>query len=513
MECLRAPIRTLQIILPIMPTAIAIHWNETALHYVVARHGHLEASTTIPLKASINATELGNQLAVALAPYSPVHAKVIVALDRAEIGCQHLSLPPCPAEELPEVVRFQADRDVGPADDDLGFDFLPLLGDEQTPQQVLTFDMPARKLAKVRQVCKAANLTLERIVPLAMGWPALTGQTTAGITPGTHIFVALRSNEATLWATRAGRMVLFRQFQLAASDDPAAFASQVRGELRRTLLALSQHTGNGTPSITLVGNQQAQLAALAQTLDEQLDASVHSLDLTTQYPDLTAPNASPLSLVGLSVDESNGNRPLVDLLHPRQPPKKQINVRTYALAGVAGALLLTLLGWSGYTKLRAPLDQAAADQAELTLLEESLDTLKVHEQQASTIRDWNAEAPNLLHHLQQVGIAIRPQTLEDEGFQLDHDVVLDKLHLEKRQLTLEAMTRNSLAVQPLESRLRSSAYRSERIKSNASKTLDNYPWYLKSTVEITTASDNVDSATSGDSTDASSDVSSGEPQT
>ena len=478
-----------------MPTAISLHWNENALHYAVAQDGQVKAVASVALESGMSPAAIGQRLALALTPYSPARAKVIVALGRSDIDCQHLSLPPCPTDELPDVVQLQADRDIASAEDVLGFDFLPLVGDEQTAYQVLTFDLAASKLAKIRQVCEAANLTLERIVPLAAGWPALTQQVSPGIKPGTHVFAAPLANEATLWATRAGRIVLFRQLHLAASDDPTGLATAVGSELRRTLLALSQHAGNEKTSVTLVGNQQEQLTALAQTLDAQLSVPVQSLDVTPQHASLPPQNTPALPLVGLAINESQGKSPLVDLLHPRQRPKKQVNVRTYALAATAGALLLAMLGWTSYAKLQAPLNQADQDQAELTLLEESLDDLKKHEQHASAIRNWQSEAPNLLHHLQQLSQSIRPNALDDEAFSDKHDVVLEKLHLEKRQLTLEAMARNSRAVQPLESRLRKSAYRSERVKSNSSKTLKKYPWYLKSTIDITTASDTTASDT------------------
>ncbi len=492
-----------------MPTAIALHWNANTLHYVVAESDRIEAAASVALEPRMDPTAVGRRLAEVLSPYSPGRAKVVVAMDRSALEWQHLSLPPCPADELPDLVRLQADREQSPTDDDLGFDFFPLVGDEQTPQEVLTVAVEPAKLAKIRLVCNAANLTLERIVPLATGWPVITQQASPSVKLGTQIFVALQTSEATLWATRAGRVVLFRTFQIPTGDDSTTLASTLRSELRRTLLALSQHAGNNGSSVSLLGNQSDRLAPLAQTLDAQLDVSVQSLDVAAQYPILSKQEASVLPLAGFAIDESRGTRPLVDLLNPRRRPKKQINFRTYALAATAGVLLLAMLGWSSYTKLNAPLAKAAEDQAEITLLEDSLDGLQEQVKQAAAIRDWTAAAPNLLLHLDQVSKSLRPLPLKDKDFSGDQDVVLDKLHLEKRQLTIDALTRNSRAVQPLETRLRASAYRPERLKSDASKTLKKYPWHLKSTIEITTASDHLDTTMKNK---AASDSKTEEPQ-
>jgi len=490
-----------------MPTAIAIHWTEPTLSFVVVQDGRVAACSDLSLNARQEPAVIGRELSEALAPFLPGRAKVIVALGRGALQWQHLSLPPCPTDELPDVVRLQSDRDLDSTDEDLGFDFLPLMGNEQTPYQVLTVALAASELAKIRQVFRIANLTLERIVPLAAGWPALTKQATktarlgnvkpGNAQPGTEIFVApvflpAVASEATLWATRAGRVVLFRQFQLLASDDPTASAAAIAGELRRTLLALSQDYDIREATVSFVGNQHRQLAELASALDEQLEVAVQSLDVTAQHPSFPAEETASmpaLPLAGLAIDESEGNQPLVDLLHPHQRPQAQLNVRTYALAAAAGILLAALFGWLSYAKLHAPLKRAAEDQAELTLLKEPLESLIQYEQRAAAIRDWQADAPNLLVHLQQISQCLRPEALDADGFSVDQDVVLESFGLDKRGLTIDALARSSHAVQPLESRLRESGYRPQRGKSDPSETIKDYPWHFNSMIAITAASD------------------------
>lgn len=476
-----------------MSTVIAIHWTQPTLHFVVARDGMIAASASIPAEPGTEPAVIGQRLAEALEPHSPGRAKLIVAISRGDLDWQHLSLPPCPADELPDVVQLQADRDVGAPGDDLGFDFLPLVGDEQTPYQVLTVALPASELDKIRGVSRAANLTLERIVPLSAGWPAITGQIASNTKPGTQVYVAPQAGEALLWATRAGKVVLFRQFQLAAERDAATVAAAVNSEVRRTLLALSQQSNSGKPAVSLVGHQPNELADLTRTLDEQLDLAVSSLDVSQQHPSLTNAESiatSALPLAGLAIDEAQGLQPLIDLLHPRQRPQKQANIRTYALAAAAGILSIVLFGWLSYAKLQAPLNQAGMDQAELTLLKEPLDQLGEYEQRAAAIRDWTAEAPNLLIHLQQVSKCLRPQPLDAEAYPGDQDVVLENLGIEKRKLTIDALASSSRAVQPLEARLRASGYRPQRGKSDPSQTIKNYAWHFKSSIDITSASDN-----------------------
>ncbi len=474
-----------------MPTAIALHWTEPTLPFVVARDGQVVARGSVAPDGNMEPSLLDQRVAAALAPHSTARTKLVVALGRGALAWQHLSLPPCPAEELADVVRLQADRDASNAEEDLGFDYLPLMGDEQTPYQVLAVSIDASQLARIRQVCKSANLTLERIVPTAIGWPALVSQSAAARDPSTHIFLAPAENEATLWATHEGQVVLFRQIQLPTMSDHEAFASAVESELRRTLLTLSQHSGGQQVAISLVEHQQAATAEMAQSLSEKLHEPVKSLDVSPQQIPIAQdePHTPVLSVVGLAIEESLGKAPLVDLLNPRRRPQAQVNIRTYALAATAGALLLSVLAWSGYSKLKAPLVQAAQDQAELTLLEEPLESLNEFERRARAIRDWQSETSNLLLHLQQVSKSLRPAPLAAKDYPAEEDVVLEKFSLDKRQLTIEALARNSRAVQPLENRLRALEYRTQRGKSDPSEKNKKYPWHFKSAIEITNASD------------------------
>ena len=472
-----------------MSAVVALYWNQPTLQMVVARSGRIQVADSIELEPGASPAALGQRLAEALTPHSLGRTKTVVAIGRQTLEWQHLSLPPCPPEELTDVVRLQADQDLSAGDDEVGFDYLPLVGDEQTSYQVLTVEIPSAELDKIREICRAANLTLDRVVPLATGWPALALQAAQGTAASTTIFVAPQTKEAMLWATREGKIVIFRQFQIAATEDHSTLQAAIGSELRRTLLSMPQHAQSGPTSVLLVDRQANSLQEVANSLDAALDVSVGSIDLTSQHEALAASQPSAAPLAGLALDELQGTRPVVDLLHPRRRPHAQVNVRTYALAATAAILCVALLGWTGYARLQAPLDQAAVDQAELTLLNEPLEQLEEYEQRAAAIRNWTTAAPNMLVHLQQVSKQIRPHALDAEDFPVDQDVVLESLAFDKRKLTIDALARNSRLVAPLEMRLRDVDYLPQRDKSDASQTLPGYPWHFKSTVEVTPASD------------------------
>lgn len=489
-----------------MSTVVALHWNTSSLHYAVVKGGVAKGSQIVASGRGEITTEGGTgaisrQITDQLSQHLSGRAKVVVAVPRSNLTWQHLTLPPCPVDELTDLVRLQSDQEIDVApDEDLGFDYLPLAGDENTPYQVLTVGIDPRRLGDIQRIAREANLSLDRLVPLSSGWPALVQQAGLTSTAESQLFVAPTAGEAALWAMEGEKVVLFRQFPYPNmdnqnADEPnsaaVAQAKAIGSELRRTLLALSQSSSFGKTQITIVGSNNEQLSMLARNLDEQLEPKVQAIALPEKLStlnDLDAATPQFMALAGIALHEASGVIPLVDLLNPRRRPKTKANYRTYTLAAIAASLLLVILGWSGYSNLTGPLEKAAEDQAALDLLEESLEQLAAYEQNATAIRNWQAETPNVLVHLQQLSKSIRPTQLSDEEFPVDRDLILQKLNLDKRRLVLDALAKDDRAVQPFERRLREADYTPERGKSGPSNQKD-YQWKIQSIIEVDAASD------------------------
>ena len=465
-----------------MPQAVAIYWNQKSLDYTVAKSGHVVAVGSVAAGSSASEQELGDRLASELSEQLSGKTKAIVALPRGKVQWQHLSLPPCPADELPDLVQLQADRDASVTDDDLGFDFLPLAGDQQHPHQVIAVTISPSDIQQIQRVCQTANLSLESIVPLSVGLPAIT----ASDANGSQVFVAPLAAETTIWAARGNKTCLLRQFPQAAEADIDTITKSISNQLRRTLLTLSQEADFSRPSISLVDSGTANTQLLAEIIQQTLDQPVTVISSAAKLPGLDsseylAPQHTPLA--SLAMQAAGGNLPLVDVLNPRRRPEPAINYRTYALAATAAALLVLTLGWGAYSSLTTPLSQAAEDQAALDILNENLDDLAKYEQDASVIRKWLAESPNALNHLQHLSHCLRPAGFKDEDFSVNDDVMLTKFSLDKRQLVIDALARSSQAVQPFEARLRKAAYTPQRGKSSSSKQ-QGYRWQFKTVLQI-----------------------------
>lgn len=466
-----------------MSRLIVIHWEATALRAAVLRpaSNRVDVETVIPLSLEGDDQTLGERLAAALEKFTPARSPVIVAASRELLTWQHLSLPPCPEEDLPDMVRMQSDY--SPIGGELGgLDFLPLVGDAFTPRRVWAISVSVTQLTRLRRIFRAAEFAPKHLVPLCLGWPAWTRHVAQLDAERATVWIAPTSAEPTIWATAGQRMVLLRQLQLPTALDQLAPA--VARELRRTLLAFGQEQPQaGEPLVRLVGERGSVLGQLAVHLTSELRQQVEVVGAESTGS-VTSGEVS-LATLGLALAAANGEDPPTDLLHPHHRPAPRTSRRTYVLTAAAAASLALMIAWKGYSNLRAPLDAAAAAQAEITLLEEQSGPLREAEQRANAIRLWLNGSVNLLEEIELLSTHVRPQPLDAKDFPLDTDVVVGKVALQNRQFTIDALARENRVVQPLETRLRDGIHRVQRGKVEPSEALPGYPLAFQSIVDVT----------------------------
>lgn len=90
---------------------------------------------------------IGGKLAPALASRGIGRTETLVAVGRASIELRQLALPPCPLEELPDLVRFQALRQFTTIGEDWPIDFVYLDTAEDNTFSVSRCDLAGHGLA------------------------------------------------------------------------------------------------------------------------------------------------------------------------------------------------------------------------------------------------------------------------------------------------------------------------------------------------------------------------------
>jgi hypothetical protein len=477
-----------------MPRTLALKLQPGAALAVVVRSGGgriaVEAARRISLPEGNDAKASGRAIAAALVEWHVVRLPAVVAVPRSELSVQTYDLPPAPAEDLPDLVHLQAQRDLPLADDGEGFDFLPLAGDEEHPHRVMAAGLLPNAWKLLRETCDAAELKVERVVPEPLGWPEL-GRHAQESDDGARslmVFAAIIERRAVVWATEDGVLRLIRTVWLSdaesAEDDVAALA----GELRRTLLSLAQSPeGQRWPTkCAYVGENAERIAGeLSATLSRPVQAaSLEGLVEASTAVRSESPLVEMAPLAALAASLAEHRSPPIDLLHPRRRPAPPSRARTYALAGAAAALLVALVAWKAHRNVQEPLEAAELARAQREALTPVMEELAGDEAKAAAVRRWLDESTNLLTELDYLSQQLRPEPLESDQFKAEQDMVLSKLTLANRQLTLDGSVKSSDAMTSAEGRLRAANYKVDRgpVESN-SQTVPGYGVSVSDTVE------------------------------
>ncbi|HEX6960448.1 MAG TPA: hypothetical protein VF175_01165 [Lacipirellula sp.] len=446
--------------------AIKLQPNSALALAVRADGGRLfvEKGVNIPLQPGDDARQRGRDLAAGLEAIHHGRAPAVVVLPRSELVWQNQELPPVPADDLPDLVHLQAQRDAAIADDGEGFDFLPLEGSEEHPYKVIAAGLLPAQWRQLRETIDEAGLKVERIIPEPLGWPELGRRVHAEPAGSVAVYAAIFERQAAVWATEGDELRLIRTVWLPEDDNAAADAAALGGELRRTLLALAQsHPGQrAAPKCVYIGASADEIAGeLGATLSKPVQAV--PLERLVDVPaaaGVNAVEAAPVAALAASVAQRRSVG--MDLLHPRRRPAPPSRLRTYGLAGAAAAALLAFIAWQGYRNLQEPLEAAAEANATREALAPLLEDYAEDEAKAAAIGTWLDGSVNLLAELDHLAHQLRPEPLDSEKFPADQDVVLTKLVVNNRTFTVDAAVKDNKALQPIETRLRAADYRFAR---------------------------------------------------
>ena len=425
----------------------------------------VEGAATIPLVEGDDAKTRGRAIAAGIAGLRSGRMPTVLVVPRSELAWQNHDLPPAPAEDLPDLVHLQAQRDLPLSDDGEGFDFLPLSGDEEHPHRVIGVGLLPAPWKLLLETCDAADLKPDRIVPEPLGWPELGRLVTSDSAGALMVFAAIVERQATVWATEGNALRLIRTVWLPADDNAAADAAALGGELRRTLLALAQSHGEqrGAAKCVYIGANADEIAGeLGATLSKPVQAVPLERLIDMSAAGSTASVIDVAATAGLAAAVAEHRKAPLDLLHPRRRPAPPSRTRIYALAGAAAAALAAMMAWQGYRNIQEPLEAATTANATREALAPILEAYAEDETKAAAIGEWLDSSINLLTELDHLAPQLRPEPLDSDKFNAEQDVVLTKLVLANRAITLDAAVKSNDALSPIELRLRSAGYSANR---------------------------------------------------
>jgi hypothetical protein len=475
---------------------VALEWNATEARIVVtsARRGTctFQDAFSLPLAAPEAGTETpeaatGRQIAAALAERGLSHAETLVAVGRTNIELRQLTLPPAPDEELPDMVRMQAMRDLSGMEESWPLDFIPAERTAGQPVKVLAAAIDPASLAQLVSTCQTAGLKPQRIVLRPCAAASLLGRAQPQRSSQLCLLVDLLLDEADLTVVCDGKVVFLRTVRLPG--DPLGDSAAVHalmGEVRRTMAAAASALGaRRFDAILLCGVGQSQ-SELARLMSDVLLLPAELFDpfcgppvgprLAENQPERPGRFAA---LLGMLLDEVGGTAQPIDFLHPRRTPPRPSRNRRYYLGAAAAAAFLTAVvvyQWWSQGRLAAEVDdlreRAHLLDAQATKAEKTL-------QQVGEIVKWKAGEIVWLDELREFAVDFPPA----EDAMLTR-LVMGNSGAQGGEMKLEGMAQTAASVDALEQRLRDQQHQVE----GKGRSLDNsqrvYSWRFVSSLFV-----------------------------
>jgi Tfp pilus assembly PilM family ATPase len=489
-----------------MPRILAIDWDRHEVRGVLISAGATgtsvagawAASLTTVDPAGLSGKQIGTRLAAATANQISGKVTTLVAVGRDNVQIKLLSLPPAPPEELPDLVRFQAEREFTALGSDAALDFIPISGDAQSPNQVLALALSPAGMTEACEVCEALSLEPDRIG--VRGCAAAAFATRAsGITANeVALIVNPLTEEADLVVQADDVVILLRTVRLPDTSQAEGRQRALIGEIRRTIAAVRQQlTDRQVDKVIICGNEAS--IGRSSSLSEDLKVPVTLIDPVAQNSaGLASKGVPPESLgrfaavLGMALSEMERRAPMVDFANVR----KRVEVRRFSrvhilAAGVAAAAVLWFAAHM-WQQISEPTRKLSELQNKIRDVELQADTYKDVTAQAAIVERWTATDVNWLDELEKTAKRVRPKPLAAKDFPVANDTVLTQLRIFRPsgidaaggRLDLQGVAKNSAAVKDLEDRLGDEKRRVIPGLGKTDKSIPGYDWSFQLEVRV-----------------------------
>ena len=392
-----------------MARLIAFDWDRAEARIVVARTSgdsvRVDQMVAVPLDLDgqeTNLEPLHQQLSKALASQRASKSQALVAVGRSLVELRTMNLPPAPAEELPDMVRFQAMREFSSLSDSSPLDFLPLGDAGNEPGEVMAAAIPAELANHVEAAVTEQGHELHRATMRPCAAASLAMRRQADAAHGVTLIIAQQADSAELIVTRSGTVVFTRSFRLPANWHPGETGEPMLGEVRRTIAAAQNQLGGARVERIVYFGTANEHAALCERLEDRTKLSVTLIDPTEGISIAGESPAQPerfAALLGMLQDEAHDVAPVLDFQNPRQKPAPESNRRLHVLLMATAATIVfagfSLVYWTLSNK-QAEIDEL---QGTINLLSSENKRMGATRNLVGELQSWKASDHNWLDEL------------------------------------------------------------------------------------------------------------------
>ncbi|MEM1226979.1 MAG: hypothetical protein AAGJ40_14875 [Planctomycetota bacterium] len=488
-----------------MSQKVALDWDTRQIRMVVGesagRQTRITHAAIVPIGDDGPVPAL--QRLVAEHGLSKCEAVVAVGRDQAEL--RQMQFPPVPADELPDMVRFQAIRTFASAGENAVVDYLPTetvaaSGASESSGSIAAIVSASgpSKLDPVRRIVQESGLTLSRLALRPVAAAALfqvAGLQSAKhqsrlseLTRSTLALIDLVGDEAELVLFRGRDVAFVRGVRLPATGDLRV--NTLAGEIRRSLIASGG--GAGPCNVAMWGTASRHEQELQQLAEKMGDGQptmpqrelIDPLDLVSVDPSVrdsvgeTVGRLAPL--VGLLVADQNHADRLIDFENPRRPAEKKSNRGRLALMiGVpAAAVLAMIFGiYSQFASLDDQIAQAEATNAQLRADVKKADASIARTDQIDRFLDSDV---NWLGELDRLSQSIAPA----DQLILSQVSAVSDMRSGGGRVTIAGAVTSPQVIDQMESDLRDDRHGVIGDGASQIDTKDAYRWRIRETVSV-----------------------------
>ena len=344
---------------------------------------------TIDLKSAETSTEVWSTIFAELNSRGLGRAELLVAAGRAAVEMRRLSVPPAPDDELAEMVRFQALRQLPAMTEDWTVDYLPMSSfADGGARDVLAAAISPENLKQFRSTCETNKVQPKRLLLRSCAAATVARQEK---NEACLLVVNVLDGEADVTLVDAAVPAIVRTIRI---PEQGLDASTLAGEIRRTLAAATnQLPDKHVQRIVLLGSEAEHLALtteLRNSLDDTVDcvnpfSAVHARISDADQTDRPGRFAP---VIGMLAAEARGEQHSIDFMSPRkriEPPSKN---RQHVLTGLAISSLVAAIAGFVWLQLR-DLDHKIANlKTEMRDLQENEEIVTKQLDQADDLDKW-----------------------------------------------------------------------------------------------------------------------------
>jgi hypothetical protein len=376
-----------------------------AAGFVRAGHAKLEQANAWdgtdgdppPALTADTARTIGEQLRDRLKAAGIAQAPVLVSIPRDRVILKELKYPAVPLTEEPNIVKFQAMKELTDSPDDIVLDYVPLSSSTEGERRSMAVVVRKDLLLAIQAMCTAANLKLAAVTPRPYGVAAgLIRVFATGTAPGPEnksepiATLTLGPGGGEFTVVRGGTSSDIADVIFTRTIAAPALASEtmVLAEVRRNLTMYAGANPGHPIQVLYVAEAGSRWS---NRLRGSLGISVHAYDPLAGLPPDAVPESSRgrfAGAVGLLAARAKDELP-INFTVPRQPRQQGDPKRVQLLLAALLAIALVFGGLAyGMVLVSDSEKELVALRAKKTQLEDDVKAMEPDSKRLAAVKQW-----------------------------------------------------------------------------------------------------------------------------